>query len=173
MSCGGGPRCGPDPAWLWLWPRPAPEALIQALAWDPPYATGAALKAKNKQTNKNSCHCMSCHLVLYLITSSFHRLSGTLCSPHLATNLSWTTLDTAPLALPKEATGPKQEPRWARECVCVMGQGGVGLAHGGALWGHHWGTQEAPLSLEELPSTSLTWGKILDGVAFALKMTCK
>ena len=61
---------------------------------------------------------MSCHLVLYLITSSFHRLSGTLCSPHLATNLSWTTLDTAPLALPKEATGPKQEPRWARECVC-------------------------------------------------------
>ena len=29
---------------LWLWLRPAATTPIQPLAWDPPYATGAALK---------------------------------------------------------------------------------------------------------------------------------
>jgi len=42
--CGVGRRCGSDPEWLWLWHRPAAPALIRALAWEPPYATGAALK---------------------------------------------------------------------------------------------------------------------------------
>ena len=41
-----------DPVLLWLWCRPAAVALIGPLAWEPPYATGAALKNKNKQTNK-------------------------------------------------------------------------------------------------------------------------
>ena len=40
-----------DPALLWLWRRPAATAPIRPLAWEPPYAAGAALK---KQTNKNS-----------------------------------------------------------------------------------------------------------------------
>ena len=39
-----------DPALLWLWCRPAAVAPIPFLAWEPPYATGAALKTK---TNKN------------------------------------------------------------------------------------------------------------------------
>ena len=41
--------------WLWLWRRPAAAALIQPLAWEPPYAAGAALKRqnKNKQTKKD------------------------------------------------------------------------------------------------------------------------
>ena len=30
----------------WLWPRPAAAAPIQPLAWERPYATGAAVKKK-------------------------------------------------------------------------------------------------------------------------------
>ena len=40
-----------DLALLWLWCRLAGTALLRPLAWEPPYATGAALKrqkAKNK-----------------------------------------------------------------------------------------------------------------------------
>ena len=48
MSCSVGSRCGSDPALLWLWYRLAATALIQPLAWEPPYATGAALKNKIK-----------------------------------------------------------------------------------------------------------------------------
>ena len=44
VSCGVGRRCGLDLALLWLWCRPAAAALIRPLAWEPPYATGAALK---------------------------------------------------------------------------------------------------------------------------------
>ena len=35
-----------DPALLWLWCRPAAIAPIQPLAWEPPYAVGAALKRR-------------------------------------------------------------------------------------------------------------------------------
>ena len=45
MSCGVGGRRGSDPALPWLWSRPAAVALIQPLAWEPPYAAGAALKS--------------------------------------------------------------------------------------------------------------------------------
>jgi len=48
MSCGIGYRHGLDPALLWLWCRPAAIVPIRLLAWEPPYATGAALKNKNK-----------------------------------------------------------------------------------------------------------------------------
>ena len=34
---------------LWLWCRPAAVALIGPLAWEPPYAMGAALKSKKKK----------------------------------------------------------------------------------------------------------------------------
>ena len=46
VSCGVGHRRGSDPALLWLWCRPAAVALIGPLAWEPPYATSAALKKK-------------------------------------------------------------------------------------------------------------------------------
>ena len=49
MSCGVGHRYGLDLALLWLWPRPAAAALIQPLAWELPYAAGAALKRKNEE----------------------------------------------------------------------------------------------------------------------------
>ena len=48
MSCGVGCRHGLDLAWLWLWCRPAATAPIRHLAWEPPYATGAALKRQKK-----------------------------------------------------------------------------------------------------------------------------
>ena len=44
MSSGVGQRYGSDPALLWLWCRLAATAPIQPLAWELPYAKGAALK---------------------------------------------------------------------------------------------------------------------------------
>ena len=46
MSCGVGHRCDSDLALLWLWCRLAAVAPITALAWEPPYVMGAALKRK-------------------------------------------------------------------------------------------------------------------------------
>ena len=44
VSCGVGRGYSSDLVWLWLWHRPAAAALIQPLAWEPPYVAGAALK---------------------------------------------------------------------------------------------------------------------------------
>ena len=44
MSCGRGSRHSSDLALLWLWGRLATVAPIQPLAWELPYAAGAALK---------------------------------------------------------------------------------------------------------------------------------
>jgi len=46
MSCDVYCRCSLDMALLWLWCRLAAAALIQPLAWEPPYAAGVALKKK-------------------------------------------------------------------------------------------------------------------------------
>ena len=53
MSCGVGCRQDSDPALLWLWRRPAVTALIQPLAWEPPYAMGLALEKAKRQTKQN------------------------------------------------------------------------------------------------------------------------
>ena len=51
MSCDVGHRRGLDPKLLWLWRRPVAAARIQPLAWESPYAKGAALeKAKKKKS---------------------------------------------------------------------------------------------------------------------------
>ena len=43
-----------DPALLWLWCRLAAVVLVHPLAWQPPYAAGAALEeTKKKKKNKN------------------------------------------------------------------------------------------------------------------------
>ena len=53
VSCGVGRRRGSDPALLWLWRRPVATAPIQPLAWESPYAAGAALgKAKREKQKK-------------------------------------------------------------------------------------------------------------------------
>ena len=46
MSCGVGRRRSLALALLWLWL--VATAPIRPLAWEPPYAKGAALKSKNK-----------------------------------------------------------------------------------------------------------------------------
>ena len=52
-----GRRRGSDPELLWLWHRPAAMAPIGPLAWEPPYATGAALeKAKKKKNSLKTFH---------------------------------------------------------------------------------------------------------------------
>ena len=53
MTCGVGHRCGLDPKLLWLWCRPAGTDPIQPLAWEPPYAAGAALEPTNKKAKLN------------------------------------------------------------------------------------------------------------------------
>ena len=52
LSCGVGRRCSSDLALLSLWRRPAAAAPIQPLAWEPPYATDAALKKKTRWNHK-------------------------------------------------------------------------------------------------------------------------
>ena len=52
MSCDVGHRQGLDLTWLWLWHRQEATALIQPLAWEPPYAAGAALKRKKKKRER-------------------------------------------------------------------------------------------------------------------------
>ena len=48
MSYGVGCRCDSDLTLLWLCCRLAAVALIRPLAWEPPYALGAALISKKK-----------------------------------------------------------------------------------------------------------------------------
>ena len=49
MSCGVDRRCGSDLALQWLWCRPAATSEIRPLAWEPPYATGAALQKRQEK----------------------------------------------------------------------------------------------------------------------------
>ena len=59
-SCGGCHRCGSDPALLWLWCRLAATNLIPSLAWEAPYAAGAALRRqKEKKKKKKRKHLWS------------------------------------------------------------------------------------------------------------------
>ena len=57
---------GSDPTSLWLWCRPAAAALIRPLAWEPPYAAGAAIKRKRKEKRKKLGHRNAMHFVIAL-----------------------------------------------------------------------------------------------------------
>ena len=48
MSCGVGHRCDLGPVLLWLWLRLAAMAPIRPLAWETPYAAGAAQEMAKK-----------------------------------------------------------------------------------------------------------------------------
>ena len=52
MSCGVGCRCGSDPVWLWLWQRPAAEALVGPLVLDGMCGTKKAKKPQTKTNEK-------------------------------------------------------------------------------------------------------------------------
>ena len=49
MSCGVGHRRGLDPTLLWLWREQVAVAPIGPLAWEPPYAAGAAQEMAKRQ----------------------------------------------------------------------------------------------------------------------------
>ena len=51
MSCGVG-LGAVDLALLWLWHKPAAVAPIRPLAWEPPYAAGAAQETAKRQKKK-------------------------------------------------------------------------------------------------------------------------
>ena len=52
VSCGVGCIHSLDPALLWLWRRPVATAPIRPLAWEPPYAVGAAQEIATTTTKK-------------------------------------------------------------------------------------------------------------------------
>ena len=52
VSCGIGCRRGSDPALLWLWRRLVAAAPIRPLAWESPYAAGAAQRNSKKTKKK-------------------------------------------------------------------------------------------------------------------------
>ena len=52
MSCGVGCRHSLDPTLLWLWCGRVATALIRPLAWEPPYAAGAAQEMAKRQRKK-------------------------------------------------------------------------------------------------------------------------
>ena len=45
--------CAMDPTLLWLWCRPMATAPIRPLAWEPPYAAGAAQEMAKKKKKKD------------------------------------------------------------------------------------------------------------------------
>ena len=55
MSCGSGHRRGLDPTLLWLWHRQVATALIRPLAWESPYAVGAALEKAKRPKKMALC----------------------------------------------------------------------------------------------------------------------
>ena len=55
-------RRGSDPKLLWLWCSPAAAALIQPLAWEPPYVVDAALKKAKKRKENSNFQAIHCYL---------------------------------------------------------------------------------------------------------------
>ena len=51
-----------DPPLPWPWHKPAAIAPIRPLAWEPPYAMGAALKKKEKRKKEKSMNSLSCNI---------------------------------------------------------------------------------------------------------------
>ena len=67
MSCGVGRRRGLDPALLWLWRRLAATAPIRPLAWEPPYAAGAAQEMEKRPKKKKNVGHICVELYLQLL----------------------------------------------------------------------------------------------------------
>ena len=81
MSCGVGCRRGSNPTLLWLWLGPVATAPIRPLAWESPYAEGAAQEKGKKRKKKRWSLEMpvKCKLNIlvncYLSELSFHCLT--------------------------------------------------------------------------------------------------
>ena len=68
MGGGVGHTGGSDPALLWLWCRPVAAAPIRPLAWEPPHASGAALKRQTKEKNISFEYS---HILFVVLCSAF------------------------------------------------------------------------------------------------------
>ena len=80
MSCGVGHRCGLDLALLWLWYRPAVVVPIRPLAWEPPYAAGAALEKEKKKKKKKKEYTPGVPIVAQWLTNPTrnHEVAGSI-----------------------------------------------------------------------------------------------
>ena len=65
---------------LWLWRRPAATAPIGPLAWEPPYAVGAALKKKTKKKERKKHLIRGVPIVAQWLTNPTrnHEVSGSI-----------------------------------------------------------------------------------------------
>ena len=77
-----GRRRGLDPELLWLWCRLAATAPIGPLAWEPPYAAGAALKRQKKKKKRILHRWNSHHGSVEMNLTGIHEDAG--CIPGLA-----------------------------------------------------------------------------------------
>ena len=80
MSCGVGHRHLWNLTLLWLWCRPEAIALIQPLAWEPPYGEGMALKRQKKKKK-----------VIQIIILYIHKTIDTQIVPEVDTDNIWAT----------------------------------------------------------------------------------
>ena len=71
MSCGVGPRGSSDLVLLWLWRRLAATALIGPLAWESPYAVGAATEKKKKKKKKELFGVVELWVIFFFYFSLF------------------------------------------------------------------------------------------------------
>ena len=61
MSFSEGHGYGSDLVLLWQWCRLVAAAPFRPLAWEPPYATGVAIKSKKKNPKKHKISCGGCY----------------------------------------------------------------------------------------------------------------
>ena len=76
MSSAVGCRLGSDLTWLWLCLWPAATAPIQPLAWEPPYAAGAAQEIAKKKRQKRTKIQSSHHGSVVMNPTSIHEDAG-------------------------------------------------------------------------------------------------
>ena len=67
MNCGVGCRLSSDPTLLWLWSRLVATAPIRPLAWEPPYASGAALEKGKKTKQKRETRVLKVLILEFLL----------------------------------------------------------------------------------------------------------
>ena len=80
LSCGVDCRRGLNLALWWLWPRAPATAPIQPLAWEPPYALGAALKKKSYRVAVHSLQ-RDISILCEHVTKKLHILAASSTNP--------------------------------------------------------------------------------------------
>ena len=101
MSCGVGCRRGLDSELLWLWHRLRATALIQPLAWEPPYAASVALN--RPPPPKKKPHIITFH-VIPLSFTIIYSLSLAVCLREVSFSPSYPFLSLLSFQSPKPKT---------------------------------------------------------------------